>query len=133
MVDKDDNISKTADSEPKKRGRGRPRKGEIVAHTRGNRGVVGRPPGDAAIMAEYKARMLTSPKSKAVLAKLFDVALDDEHKHQAACIKLLTDRLLPLSSFEVEKNTKGISGITINITGGSEIAVDGEVIENEDV
>ena len=47
---------------PKKRGRGRPRKGEIVEKTAGTRGKVGRPKGDASIINEYKARMLASPK-----------------------------------------------------------------------
>ncbi len=48
----------------KKRGRGRPRKSEIAAVKPGNKGQVGRPKGDAAIINEYKARMLASPKSK---------------------------------------------------------------------
>ena len=120
------------DVTPKKRGRGRPRKGEIVAKKKGNRGVIGRPPGDAAIMADYKARMLASPKSASVLSKLFDIALNDDHKGQIAAIKIVSDRLLPLSSFEVEKNSKGVSGITINVnTTGPEISIDGEVIEHE--
>ena len=51
----------------KKRGRGRPRKSEVAAVKPGNKGVVGRPKGDAAIINEYKARMLASPKSRRVL------------------------------------------------------------------
>ena len=43
-----------------KRGRGRPKKGEIVAKKKGSRGIRGRPKGDAAIINEYKARMLAS-------------------------------------------------------------------------
>ena len=45
---------------PVKRGRGRPKKGEIVAKKKGNRGVVGRPPGDAARINEFKARLLAT-------------------------------------------------------------------------
>ena len=48
----------------KKRGRGRPRKSEVAAVKPGNKGQVGRPKGDAAIINEYKARMLASPKSR---------------------------------------------------------------------
>jgi hypothetical protein len=33
--------------EPPKRGRGRPKKGEIVAKKKGSRGIRGRPKGDA--------------------------------------------------------------------------------------
>ena len=70
--------------EIEKRGRGRPKKGEVVAKKEGNRGVRGRPPGDAAIINEYKARMLASPKSGKVMDAIFNAALDDEHKNQAA-------------------------------------------------
>ena len=79
---------------PKKRGRGRPRKGEIIQKTAGTRGKVGRPKGDASIINEYKARMLASPKSAKVLETIFDAALDNEHKNQAAAWKLLMDRIL---------------------------------------
>ena len=54
------------DTEPKKRGRGRPKKGEIVALKKKNTGVIGRPKGDTAIINEYKIRMLNSPKSAKV-------------------------------------------------------------------
>ena len=65
-------------TEVKKRGRGRPRKSEVAAVKPGNKGVVGRPKGDAAIINEYKARMLASPKSRKVLETIFDAALDDD-------------------------------------------------------
>jgi hypothetical protein len=75
---------------------------------------VGRPKGNTAILAEYQERMLNSPKSRKVLDKVFDIALDDDHKHQAVCIKLVVDRLVPMSHFEKEKSG-GISGITITM------------------
>jgi len=104
--------------EIKKRGRGRPRKGEIVANKVGNRGAVGRPKGDAAIINEYKSRMLASPKSKKVLDTIFDAALDNDHKNQAAAWKLVMDRILPAAAFEkdIVKNG-GKNSISINITG----------------
>ena len=70
------------------RRRGRPPKKTVAENKKGNRVARGRPKGDAAIINEYKARMLASPKSKKVLDKIFDAALDDEHKHQAAAWKL---------------------------------------------
>ena len=112
---------------PKKRGRGRPRKGEIVEKTAGSRGKVGRPKGDASIINEYKARMLASPKSVKVLETIFEAALDHEHKNQAAAWKLVMDRILPVGAFEKEVTKDGNrSAIQINITGvGGATVADG--------
>ena len=96
---------------------GRPKKSAVTALKRGQRGVIGRPPGDAAIINEYKARMLNSPKSIAVLEKIFDAALDDEHHGQSAAWKLIIDRIAPLSSFDPSKNSAGsMPHISINIS-----------------
>ena len=107
----------------------------MEAKKKGNRGQVGRPRGDAAIINEYKARMLNSPKSRKVLEKIFDAALDDEHKHQSAAWKLLADRIIPVSYFEKDKVGGGKSGINITIsTVGKpeDTVIEGEVIENDD-
>lgn len=97
---------------------GRPKKTEIAAKKRGSRGVGrGRPKGDAAIINEYKARMLNSPKSRRVLEAIFDAALDDEHKNQAAAWKLVMDRMLPVSYFDKDKNGSGKSAVNITISG----------------
>ena len=102
----------------KKRGRGRPRKSEVAAVKPGNKGVVGRPKGDAAIINEYKARMLASPKSRRVLETIFDAALDNDHKNQASAWKLIMDRMLPVGAFEKEVvKDGGRNAIQINITG----------------
>ena len=78
----------------------------------------GRPKGDAAIINEYKARMLNSPKSKLVLNTIFDAALDHDHKNQAAAWKLVMDRILPVAAFEKDVvQNGGKSAIQINITG----------------
>jgi hypothetical protein len=122
---------------PKKRGRGRPRKGEIVEKTAGTRGKVGRPKGDASIINEYKARMLASPKSARVLETIFEAALDHDHKNQAAAWKLVMDRILPVGAFEKEVTKDGSrSAIQINITGVGSATVDssypeGSTIEGE--
>ncbi len=120
-------------SEIKRRGRGRPRKSEVTAVKPGNKGKVGRPKGDAAIINEYKARMLASPKSKKVLETIFDAALDNEHKNQAAAWKLIMDRMLPVGAFEREVvKDSGRSSIQINITGVNAVDMDqADIIEGE--
>ena len=102
----------------RKRSRGRPKKSEVKAKTTGSRGKVGRPKGDAGIINEYKARMLASPKSAKVLETIFDAALDNDHKNQAAAWKLVMDRVLPVGAFEKDvMKDAGRNSIQINITG----------------
>jgi len=120
-------------NDPPKRKRGRPKKSEVVSSTRGNRGTIGRPKGDAAIINEYKARMLASPKSRRVLETIFDAALDNDHKNQAAAWKLVMDRTLPLSYFEKDA-ASGRSSVNITISGlggNVETNVDSNDIEGE--
>jgi hypothetical protein len=120
-------------TEVKKRGRGRPRKSEVAAVKPGNKGVVGRPKGDAAIINEYKARMLASPKSRKVLETIFDAALDNDHKNQAAAWKLVMDRILPVGAFEKDVvKDNGRNAIQINISGvGTAEVSTPEIIEGE--
>jgi hypothetical protein len=92
---------------------------------------VGRPKGNSAILAEYQERMLNSPKSRKVLDKVFDIALDDDHKHQAVCIKLVVDRLVPMSHFEKEK-AGGISGITITMATAGVVNIGGDSSDESD-
>jgi len=101
------------------RRRGRPKKSDMVSRKRGQTGLSrGRPKGDAAIINEYKGRMLSSPKSKKVLESIFDAALNDDHKNQAAAWKLVMDRILPTAVFEKDVvKGAGRSAIQINITG----------------
>ena len=117
--------------EPQKRKAGRPKKGEIVAKKKGNRELRGRPAGDKAIMDEYKARMLNSPKSARVLEAIFDAALDPEHKAQSAAWKLIVDRIVPVSSFEQVKQGSGTPQISINISSFGQPVV--ETIDNLDI
>jgi hypothetical protein len=103
---------------------GRPKKNTVASKTKGKRNAVGRPKGDAAVINEYKARMLASPKSRKVLDAILNAALDDDHKNQAAAWKLCMDRLLPVSYFEKDKASGGKSAINISITGvGGETTV----------
>ena len=97
---------------------------------------VGRPKGTTQqVLAEYQHRMLSSPKSRKVMDKIFAVALDDEHSHQGAMLKLIGDRLLPLASFAPEKSG-GLSGIniSINTTGGAvEVTGSGQPADQSDI
>lgn len=93
---------------------GRPKKSELkeIKESRS----VGRPKGEAAIINEYKLRMLNSPKSARVLEAIYDAALNDEHKNQAAAWKLIVDRIVPVSAFETAKQGGGAPTISINIS-----------------
>jgi hypothetical protein len=103
------------EQEETKRKAGRPKKSELkeIKESRS----VGRPKGEAAIINEYKLRMLNSPKSAKVLEAIYDAALNDEHKNQAAAWKLIVDRIVPVSAFETAKQGGGTPQISINITG----------------
>ena len=121
-------------TEVKKRGRGRPRKSEVAAVKPGNKGQVGRPKGDAAIINEYKARMLASPKSRKVLETIFDAALDNDHKNQAAAWKLVMDRILPVGAFEkdvVKDSCRNAIQINITGVGTAEVTTPDDILEGE--
>jgi hypothetical protein len=109
-------------SKPTNNPRGRPPKAAL-AEIKESRGV-GRPKGDAAIINEYKLRMLNSPKSAKVLEAIYDAALNDEHKNQAAAWKLIVDRIVPVSAFEATKQGGGMPQISINISGLSSPTVE---------
>lgn len=94
--------------------RGRPPKSELkeIKESRS----VGRPKGDAAIINEYKLRMLNSPKSSKVLEAIYDAALTDGHPGQTAAWKLIVDRIVPVSVFDTSKSGGGTPSISINIS-----------------
>lgn len=117
------------EQEPSKRKAGRPKKSELkeIKESRS----VGRPKGEAAIINEYKLRMLNSPKSAKVLEAIYDAALNDEHKNQAAAWKLIVDRIVPVSSFEATKQGNGTPQISINITSLNQptVSTDEDIID----
>jgi hypothetical protein len=109
---------------------GRPTKKALSAAK--NKGKVGRPAGEAAIINEMKARLIASPKSKKVLDSIMNAALDDEHKNQAAAWRLLMDRMLPVSMFEKDKSGGARPSVNITISGvGSPIEIEGNTYEGE--
>lgn len=112
------------DGKPK---RGRPSKAAIAKKK--NPGVVGRPPGDAARIAEFKARLLATSGDK-VLTKIIETALADGHPAQGAMLKFCGERLLPLSSFEA-KSSGGTPQISINITSvGATQVEEAEIVDS---
>lgn len=76
-------------------------------------------------MAEYRQRMLNSPKSAKVLEKIFEAALDDDHKFQSAAWKLIIDRIAPLSGFDNAAGGSVRTAIQVNITGVPGVSVSG--------
>jgi hypothetical protein len=91
---------------------GRPTKAAVAKKK--NPGVLGRPPGDAARIAEFRARLLATA-GDSVITKIIETALADGHPAQGAMLKFCGERLLPLSSFEA-KSSGGTPQISINIT-----------------
>lgn len=110
---------------------GRPSK-KALAEMKENR-PVGRPKGTAAIIAEYRDRMLLSPKSSKVLEKIFDAALNDEHPHQAAAWKLVVDRVVPVSAFDQARQGGSTPQISINISsiGQPKVETVEEVVDTD--
>lgn len=112
--------------------RGRPKKSDIAAKK--DRGAVrGRPPGEAARIKEFHARLLATSGEK-VINTIIRKALDDNDKDQVACLRMCVDRVLPMSYFEKEKQA-GRGGINITISGlnGTTEVTEADVIDAEDV
>lgn len=111
-------------------GAGRPKKSAIEAKKK--RELRGRPPGEAARIREFHARLLTT-KGDHIIETIIKKALDPTDKDQAAMLKMCADRLLPLSYFEKAGST-GNKGITINISNVGDAKIDAnETIDAEDV
>jgi hypothetical protein len=72
--------------------------------------------------------MLNSPKSAKVLEAIYDAALNDDHKNQAAAWKLIMDRVLPVSVFEQAKQGGQTPQISINISGLTQPTVEAEQV-----
>ena len=119
----------TLEDKPVKRKRGRPRKTEVEAKKK--RGVVGRPPGEAARIKEFHARLLAT-SGETVINTIIKKALDDEDKDQVACLKMCIDRVLPMSYFEKGKDAgRGNVNIQISMVGDKKTEVVEEVTDVE--
>ena len=116
----------TLEDKPVKRKRGRPRKTEVEAKKK--RGVVGRPPGEAARIKEFHARLLAT-SGETVINTIIKKALDDEDKDQVACLKMCIDRVLPMSYFEKGKDaSRGNVNIQISMVGDAKAEVINEEV-----
>lgn len=107
----------------RRKGAGRPSKTEVAQ--REQRGP-GRPLGEAAIMAGYRQQLLQSEKGSQVLNKIFGIAMNDEHPHQAAMLKFLGERLLPASTFEREAGKSNHVKVTVTTADGTTVSVSGD-------
>ena len=76
-----------------------------------------------------------SANAEKVFKKLLQKASDDDDKDQMAALKLIADRLAPLTSFtESGANGSNSGKVVINIAGlNANATVEGRVIDAEDV
>ena len=121
------------DNVPKKRGRGRPKKTELEAKKK--RGVVGRPPGEAARIKEFHARLLATC-GETVINTIISKALNNDDKDQVACLKMCIDSVLPMSYFEKGQDAgRGSVNIQISMVGDkkAEVIEEPQDIEYETV
>ena len=107
--------------------KGRPPKAVIDSKKVGKRVALGRPPGEAARLNEFKARLLGTTGEK-IIETLIRKAMDGEDKDQFAALKFCAERILPMSAFDTAKNANASPQVTINITGLS----DAKQVYNQD-
>lgn len=82
-------------------------------------------------MAERKA--IIAESADPVIRKTIAIALDDDHPGQMSALKMLNDRLMPISEFESLKGGARTS-VTISITGvGESPIVEGKSSDIEEV
>ena len=75
-----------------------------------------------------------SAKADTVFKKLLQKAMDDDDRDQMAALKLVTDRLAPVTQFtESGVNGSNNGKVVINIAGLTSPTIEGRVIDAEDV
>ena len=109
-----------------------PTLGEV--HARERKGGLDKT-SSAAIISHYTEKFLKNKHADRVLLKVLEVSLEDGHPHQAACLKMAMDRIIPAASVAALAGASGgKSAVTINITGiggtTSPVTIDGENIED---
>ena len=65
---------------------------------------------------ELRDLILSSTNGKALVQKVMEVALDDNHPGQMSAMKMVIDRIIPQSAFEAAKN-EFRTAIQITISG----------------
>lgn len=101
--------------------KGRPPKALIASKKKGGRETRGRPPGEAARLQEFRARLLGTTGEK-VIETLIRKALNDEDKDQFAALKFCAERILPMSAFEAKQGEKPPQ-VVVNISGLTDVNV----------
>jgi hypothetical protein len=81
---------------------------------------------------EILAEML-GKKSKYIVQKVLDKALDDEDEDQMACLKLVMDRVLPADYLAKAKGKSNQISITISGVGETTVIGQDESIDSEDI
>ena len=67
-------------------------------------------------IGELRDLILASTNGKAMVQKVMEIALDDNHPGQMAAMKMVIDRIIPQSAFEAAKN-EARTAIQITISG----------------
>ena len=83
-------------------------------------------------LKEYRHWLLSHKSTGTAMEKLLTVALDDDHSGQMQALKILADRILPLSGFAAE-NQHARAAVQINITGYNDKPEIKEVVAGEEI
>ena len=120
------NLLKKENMETLKRGRGRPKGSVKMTIQRfANNPPAVLPKTDHQRLKELKELMIRSG-GKDVAQKVIEIALNDEHPHQLAALKMCLDRTLPVSMFEKDKSQRSAVSITITGIGGEPTIINPE-------
>ena len=124
----------SVEEEPKKRGRGRPRKPDRLMTRQQwedeGKKAKGRPKGMRTAIKKLEERLLSANRIEHVIDAIVRAAEDPEHKNQAAAWKLIMDRMAPLSHYDKTKgNEKPV--IQINVSSIDRIDTSVQDIEGE--
>ena len=87
----------------------------------------GRPAGIRASQLALQQKLFAHPDNNKVIEAVYRAALDDDHKHQAAAMKILMDRMLPISFCDKDSEVRQSINITIS---GIETQNDDEKVVN---
>jgi len=87
----------------------------------------GRTVGMRASQIDIQRPLYEHPDRAKVVEAIYRTALDDDHKHQAAAMKILMDRMLPISFCDKDSEVRQSINITIS---GIETQNDDEKVVN---
>ena len=76
--------------------------------------------GERKKLSEYRQWLLTHKSTNTAMEKLLTIALDDDHSGQMQALKILSDRVMPISGF-VAENHNSRPSVQISITGYNDV------------